>query len=202
MESFSREEKERIIKEIQALEERLGSAPLTNVRVVELTPDDVDIVAVGALILDRKNRPVLVRRAETPNEWLIPGGTVDPGEELLSTAVREAREETGLETRVEALLRVGLVRDYGPEAFREVNRSRFGRERVNLLFINFRSRALSGSLDGSRDPSSNILEVAAFDELPFDKITHVYKTLFVHERLYPGDPSAYPPVEFEPGLAH
>jgi len=43
---------------------------------------------------------VLIRRKNPPPGWAIPGGFVDYGESLEEAAVREAREETGLEVRL------------------------------------------------------------------------------------------------------
>ena len=47
---------------------------------------------------------VLIERANPPYGWAIPGGFVDVGEIVEHAAVREAREETGLEVRLLALL--------------------------------------------------------------------------------------------------
>jgi 8-oxo-dGTP diphosphatase len=53
-------------------------------------------------------RLVLVRRAIEPGygKWVFPGGYVDRGEEVLTAAVREAREEAGLDIRIERLVNV------------------------------------------------------------------------------------------------
>jgi 8-oxo-dGTP diphosphatase len=65
------------------------------------------LLAADAIIelLDYPTRPiVLIERRFPPPGWAIPGGFVDVGESLEAAAVREAREETGLEVRLKALL--------------------------------------------------------------------------------------------------
>lgn len=65
------------------------------------------LLAADALIqlVDHPGKPiVLIERANIPYGWAIPGGFVDIGETLEQAAVREAREETGLEVRLTALL--------------------------------------------------------------------------------------------------
>lgn len=56
---------------------------------------------------DRPGRPIVViRRAHPPLGHALPGGFVDIGETVEHAAVREAREETGLDVSLVALLGV------------------------------------------------------------------------------------------------
>ncbi|HSM91459.1 MAG TPA: NUDIX hydrolase [Anaeromyxobacteraceae bacterium] len=60
---------------------------------------DVVILLPGDLV-------VLVERRNPPPGWALPGGFVDVGETVEAAAVREAKEETGLDVRLEDLLYV------------------------------------------------------------------------------------------------
>lgn len=65
-------------------------------------------IAVGTVIRVEGDRIVLVRRAIEPGygKWVFPGGYVDRGEEITLAAVREAREESGLEVRIDHLINI------------------------------------------------------------------------------------------------
>lgn len=58
------------------------------------------------VVIEVGDRVVLVRRKYPPPGWAIPGGFVEVGETVESTAVREALEETGLRVTLTALLGV------------------------------------------------------------------------------------------------
>lgn len=65
-------------------------------------------IAVGAVILERDGAVLLLRRANPPRAgaWVFPGGFVEPGETVAAAALRECREETDVEARINSLLGV------------------------------------------------------------------------------------------------
>jgi 8-oxo-dGTP diphosphatase len=65
-------------------------------------------IAVGTVIRAGSSGIVLVRRAIDPGygKWVFPGGYVDRGERLTSAAIREAREECGLDVRLDGLVNI------------------------------------------------------------------------------------------------
>lgn len=59
----------------------------------------------GCVIQDHRGHILLLHR-NTPGrqQWEIPGGKIDPGEDARTTAVRELREEVGVEVALERLV--------------------------------------------------------------------------------------------------
>lgn len=49
------------------------------------------------IIIEIEGGIILIKRKNPPPGWAIPGGFVDYGESIEDTAVREAKEETGLD---------------------------------------------------------------------------------------------------------
>lgn len=60
----------------------------------------------AAVLLDEGRRALLVRRREEPHAgmWCLPGGFAELGETIDQAALRELREETGVQARIHRLL--------------------------------------------------------------------------------------------------
>ena len=98
-----------------------GVARVRGVRFVDGTSADVDLIRSGreadesrvfaamAFIHDDAGDVAVVHSIRR-NEWGAPGGWREPGESVRDTAVREAREETGLEVGADSLVPVGYER--------------------------------------------------------------------------------------------
>jgi 8-oxo-dGTP diphosphatase len=66
------------------------------------------------VIIEIDDRIVLIERKNYPYGWAIPGGFVDIGETVEAAAVREMREETGLEVEITELMSIYSRPDRDP----------------------------------------------------------------------------------------
>ncbi|MDO9078094.1 MAG: NUDIX hydrolase [Brevundimonas sp.] len=89
------------------------------------------VPAVGVVCL-RGDSVLLIRRGTPPRqgEWSLPGGRIEPGERAMDAALRELREETGVEAEITGL--IDVVDGVFPEAGR------------HYVLIDYSARWLSG----------------------------------------------------------
>lgn len=82
-----------------------------------IAPLPAPVPCVGVICL-RGDEVLLIRRGTPPRqgEWSLPGGRIEPGERAVDAALRELREETGVEARITGL--VDVVDGLFPEAGR------------------------------------------------------------------------------------
>jgi 8-oxo-dGTP diphosphatase len=65
-------------------------------------------IGVGGILFNRGGDVLLIRRGQPPREgyWSIPGGKLEPGENLATACTREFFEETGLKVSIDRIVAV------------------------------------------------------------------------------------------------
>ena len=66
------------------------------------------VVGSSAVVCDDEGRILLQKRSDSGN-WALPGGSMDIGETLAQCAIREVKEETGFDIRIDRI--VGIYSD-------------------------------------------------------------------------------------------
>lgn len=66
------------------------------------------VVGSSAVVADTGGRILLQRRSDSGN-WALPGGAMDIGETFAQSAIREVKEETGFDVRIDRI--IGIYSD-------------------------------------------------------------------------------------------
>src|SRR5258708_9659359 len=66
------------------------------------------VVGSSAAVVDDEGRILLQRRSDSGN-WALPGGAMDIGETFAQSAIREVKEETGFDVRIDRI--IGIYSD-------------------------------------------------------------------------------------------
>jgi len=66
------------------------------------------MVGVGGLVINSKNQVLTIteKQAIIAGSWKLPGGYVEPGEDLVEAVIREVQEETGIKTKFLSLVSI------------------------------------------------------------------------------------------------
>ncbi len=112
----------------------------------------IDPKVAAGVILALNGELVLLKRGVPPSvgKWVFPGGYVDAGEPTEVAAIREAREEVGLEVEIDEL--IGVYSYHG--------------ERVILVV--YSGNAVGGSLEGNFECLD--LKTFPLDEIPWEDL--------------------------------
>jgi 8-oxo-dGTP diphosphatase len=98
------------------------------------------LIGVGAVVFGDEDRILLIKRGKAPHygRWMVPGGTLEWGETLEEAAIREVREETGIEIEIETF--VELIEAITP-----------GEDGFHFVIMDYAARAVSGVLAADSD---------------------------------------------------
>jgi 8-oxo-dGTP diphosphatase len=119
---------------------------------------------------------LLVWNADWRNPcWGLPGGAREPAEPLCHTAVRETREETGLNIRLGELIDIHEIVGLG--------------KHVHLVIFTFRGQVTGGSLcsDGTCEPTCGGVSKARW--FPIEearRLGRLQRILSLEEQVKPG----------------
>jgi 8-oxo-dGTP pyrophosphatase MutT (NUDIX family) len=128
----------------------------------------LQIPSVSIALRDNDGRVLLARHAEG-NNWLFPGGAIEPGEVPSDSAVREMFEETGLLVRPTRI--VGVFG--GPEFIVQYRNG----HRTSYVMTVFEAELSGGNATAD---STEVLELRFVNK---DDATHLQKASWVNEVL-------------------
>lgn len=121
------------------------------------------LLTVDTVILCPDNSIILIKRKYGPykGHWAIPGGFVELGESVEQAAIREAKEETGLDIELISLIGVYSNPDRDP--------------RGHVATVAYTARPISGELKADSDAK----DAFKFDENQIKQL----KLAFDHETI-------------------
>lgn len=112
-----------------------------------------------ALILDETSSKILMVKNKGNSSWSLPGGAVEKEETLDQAAIREAKEETGLDVKVRGII--------------AINECIFEKKKEHAIFFTFRAEIIGGSLELVRP--HEISEIAWMDVDKAEALMPYYK---------------------------
>ena len=109
----------------------------------------------GIVVFDNTGKILLQKRSNAGDVWGFPGGVIELGESAAEAAIREVREETGLDVKIDSLL--GVYTKYYDEYLNG--------DKTQPIAIVFRGSVVGGELIADGEET---FELAFFrlDEVP------------------------------------
>ncbi|RAJ67038.1 ADP-ribose pyrophosphatase YjhB (NUDIX family) [Streptomyces sp. Amel2xB2] len=135
------------------------------------------VVAASAVVTDEHGRILLQRRADS-GLWALPGGGMELDDSLPGAAVREVREETGLDVEV-----TGLVGTYTDPQHVIVYGDGEVRRQFNICFT---ARVVGGELTVSQESTAlRFVNPEEIDVLPMHDTQRMRVRHFLEKRPAP-----------------
>ena len=106
---------------LESFEQRLERSETATRRETRVSPRRIDyyddpnapkanslVPSVNVVVVNDAGEILMIRRTDNDN-WAVPGGAIDLGESVAQAAVRETREESGIECEISGI--VGIYSD-------------------------------------------------------------------------------------------
>lgn len=124
------------------------------------------LVGVGACVF-KEDEVLLVKRGKPPlaGTWSLPGGGVNPTENLKDAVIREVKEECGIDIEV-----IDLIKE-----FEYIERENDGRVKYHYIVFDFKALYKGGTLFSSSDALD--ARWVSLDKLPDYGITIAVKEI-------------------------
>ncbi|HEU5029254.1 MAG TPA: NUDIX domain-containing protein [Spirillospora sp.] len=103
------------------------------------------VPAVNVVVENNNGEILMIRRTDNDN-WALPGGAIDIGESVTQAAIRETKEETGIDVEITGL--VGIYSD--PKHVIHYTSNNEVRQEFSIVL---RGRAISGETRESKESS-------------------------------------------------
>ncbi|WP_337035151.1 NUDIX hydrolase [Paenibacillus illinoisensis] len=111
-----------------------------------------------ALITDQTNTKILMVQNRDGGRWTLPGGAVEINETFEEAAIREAKEETGLDIRL-----IGVV---------ALNEYQVEKKSEHIVYVTFRSSIIGGMEEINRP--DEIMKISWIDVEQADSLMPYY----------------------------
>ncbi|MCE9645362.1 MAG: NUDIX domain-containing protein [Chloroflexi bacterium] len=132
---------------------------------------------VGVFIFNQADELLLVKSHKWPGKYVVPGGHVELGEHLEQAAIREAKEETGLD--IHSLQFINFQQFIHDPAFWR---------RKHFIFFDFLCRTDSAEVKLNDEAEEHVwVRLDAALDLPLDSYTRVSV-----EKIIAGNLSSHP----------
>lgn len=114
----------------------------------------------GKILLSKRYKP-----GDWAHEkWNLPGGIIDYGEHPANTAIREVKEETGIDIKVDFPLPI-----VESKAMNEIN--------TDVIAIAYIASFVSGSIDTDKDQGTSEARWFSYDDIDFNNSMPLTKTI-------------------------
>ncbi len=121
-------------------------------------------VGCSAVIFDESGEKILLQKRTDNGRWCMPGGGMDPGENIAECCIREVKEETGLEVEIVRLVGV-YTTPHRVTTYADGNRWQF-------ISMHFEARITGGRMEITDGESTEMAFIALDDLSNYDIMEH------------------------------